>query len=129
MALPPDLPPDGNAIQRIRRIQRLKRDAEILTAERQTIRRRLRRQLRWAPFHGLVVFATAYFVVDTAFGLLLGTLEPHTVWIFAVLLPMLGSLIKLGLVVVDAATLTHRRIRIAIDLRHYKAEIYRLKGW
>ena len=116
MALPPDLPPYGNAIQRIRRIQRLKHDAEILTAERQTVRRRLRRQLRWAPLHGLVVFATAYFVVDTAFGLLLGTLEPHTVWIFAGLLPMLGSLIKLGLAVVDVATLTHRRIRIAIDL-------------
>ena len=58
MALPPDLPPDGNAIQPIRRIQRLKHEAEILTAERQTVRRRLRRQLRGAPLHGLVVFAT-----------------------------------------------------------------------
>mgnify|MGYP006439094371 CR=1 FL=1 len=46
MTLPPDLPPDGNAIQRMRRLERLKRDAEVLMAVRQTIRRRLRYDMR-----------------------------------------------------------------------------------
>lgn len=128
MALPPGLPPDGNAIQRVRRFNRLKQSATDLDTRNRAAWSRIRREARAGIVYLILVYSLCYFTVDVAFQILLGSFPYGPGWVFGALLPACVALWSLARTSIRIGRDIMEINRTAVDLRHHENELARLKA-